>query len=124
MARSQFRSRRKVTGSIYKAFRKKRLSELSGLPALTHIGNKRLKIKRVKGGNIKKSLLSHEEVCVNKGGKVLKLKILSVENNPANVNYTRRNIITKGATVKTDSGSVKITSRPGQTGVLFGVFLE
>jgi small subunit ribosomal protein S8e len=123
MARSQFRSKRKVSGSVYKAFRKKRLSDLAGLPALTHINNQRLKVKRVKGGNSKVSLLSSEFVYVNDKDKVLKLKILNVEENPANVNYTRRNIITKGAIVKTEKGDVKITSRPGQTGTLFGVFI-
>ena len=72
------------------------------------------------GGNSKISLLSHEEVCVNNKDKTIKLKITGVEENPANVNYTRRNIITKGAIVKTDKGNVKITSRPGQTGTLYG----
>jgi hypothetical protein len=51
------------------------------------------------------------------------LLILSVVNNPSNVNYTRRNIITKGCIVKTEKGDVKITSRPGQTGTLQGIFV-
>lgn len=120
MARSQFRSKRSVSGSKYLSFRKKRLSELGSEPTLTQIGKSRLKIKRVRGGNFKKSLLSNEMVNVNDGAKTLKLKIESVVNNPANVNYTRRNIITKGCIVKTEKGDVKITSRPGQNGVLFG----
>ena len=125
MARSQFRSKRKVSGKRYVAFRKKRLSDLAGIPALTHILEKqRIKIKRVMGGNKKQSLLSQDFVIVNKGDKTEKLKIISVEENPANVNYTRRNIITKGAIVKTEKGEVKITSRPGQTGSLFGVFIN
>ncbi len=123
MAQSQFRSRTKVSGKKYISFRKKRLSDLGGLPALTSIAAKRLKIKRVKGANLKQSLLSHEEVCVADNGKTKKMKILSVVNNPANVNYTRRNIITKGCIVKTEKGDVRITSRPGQSGVLQGVFL-
>lgn len=122
MANSQFRSRKKVSGSKYIAFRKKRLSELVGIPALTQIGKFRIKIKRVKGGNIKKQLLSLDNVYVNKEGKIEKLKILSVTENPANVNFSRRNIITKGSIVKTEKGDVKITSRPGQSGSLFGVF--
>jgi small subunit ribosomal protein S8e len=53
-----------------------------------------------------------------------KTKIISVEGNQANPHYVRRNIITKGAVVKTEMGSVRITSRPGQTGFLNGVLLE
>jgi small subunit ribosomal protein S8e len=124
MAQSQFRSKRKVSGKKYVPLRKKRLSELAGIPTLTHIGERKEKIKRVKGGNIKKSLLRTSIVIVNDGGKALKLEIQSVAENPANIHYTRRNIITKGAIVKTEKGDVKITSRPGQTGSLFGVFIK
>ena len=38
--------------------------------------------------------------------------------------YVRRNIITKGAIVKTEAGLVKITSRPGQDGTLNGILVE
>ena len=103
--------------------RKKRLSELGGIVTETLIGKFRIKTKRTMGGNKKMALLSHENVFVNDKGKTLKLKIISVEENPANVNYTRRNIITKGAIVKTEKGNVKITSRPGQNGSLFGVLI-
>ena len=61
---------------------------------------------------------------LQKKEKTTKLKIEAVENNPANKNYTRRNIITKGTIVKTEKGNVRITSRPGQVGLLFGVFLN
>jgi small subunit ribosomal protein S8e len=124
MANSQFRSKKKVSGTKYVAMRKKRLSDLAGLPAFTLIGKERLKLKRVKGANQKKSLLSTEKVNVNENGKTVSLKIVSVENNPANINFTRRNIITKGSIVKTEKGNVKITSRPGQSGALFGILVE
>lgn len=123
MARSQLRSKRKVSGKRYVNIRKKKLNELAGLPALTLIGKDRLKTKRGLGGNTKKSLLSTENVIVDVKGKATKLKILSVVNNPANINYTRRNIITKGCIVKTEKGDVRITSRPGQSGSLFGVLI-
>ena len=123
MARSQLRSRRKVSGRKYVDIRKKKLGELAGLPALTLIGKDRLKVKRVMGGNLKKSLLSTENIIVDIKGKATKLKILSVVTNPANINYTRRNIITKGCIVKTDKGDVRVTSRPGQAGSLFGVLV-
>ena len=123
MAVSQYKSKKSVSGKKYVAFRKTRLGDLGGISTLTHIGKVRLKLKRVKGANLKKSLLSDEFVNVAKDETTSKLKILSVVGNPANVNYTRRNIITKGAIVKTEKGDVKITSRPGQSGTLFGKFL-
>ena len=124
MARSQFRSNRKVSGTKYSDVRKKRAMDMAGIPALTAIGKERLKVKRVRGGNTKKQLLSTQIVYVTIKDKVEKLDILSVENNPANINFTRRNVITKGTIIKTNKGSVKITSRPGQTGSLFGVLVQ
>lgn len=124
MANSNFRSKRLVSGKKYKDFRKKRVSELGGTSALTHIGERKEKMKRVRGANIKKSLLRSDYVIVNNGAKSEKLKIEGVTNNPANIHYSRRNIITKGAIVKTQKGDVKITSRPGQTGALFGIIIS
>ena len=124
MANSQFRSVRKVSGTKYIQFRKKRNSELGRNPALTLIGKLRIKNKRGLGGNLKSQMLSGDEVCVSNKGKTTKLKILNVDKNPANIHYTRRNIITKGSIVKTEKGEVKITSRPGQTGTLFGVLIQ
>ena len=123
MAKSQFRSIKKISGKKYLNLRKKRLCELGREPAFTQIGKKREKNKRVMGGNIKKVLLSTEQVLVSIKDKTEKLNILTVTNNPANVNFTRRNIITKGCIVKTEKGDVKITSRPGQTGLLQGVLI-
>ncbi len=122
MANSQFRSKRQVSGKRYVAVRKTRASDLGRIPALTSLGENKLKIKRVKGGNSKKSLLRVKTVQVFDGKKTISLKVTGVEENPANINFTRRNIITKGAIVKTEKGNVKITSRPGQSGSLFGIF--
>jgi small subunit ribosomal protein S8e len=124
MAKSLFRSVRKVSGGKYTKIRKKRLCDLGGLPALTSIGNERKKYKRTRGGSKKTQKLSTEFVYVNEKKKVSKLKIVAVENNPANINFTRRNIITKGTIVKTEKGLVKITSRPGQVGVVYGIFVS
>jgi len=56
--------------------------------------------------------------------KIRKLKIITVEKNPANPHYVRMNVITKGAIVKTEIGSVRVTSKPGQHGVVNGVLIE
>ena len=49
--------------------------------------------------------------------------ILGVVENTANPNYVRRNIITKGAIVETPEGNAKVTSRPGQDGVINGILI-
>ena len=48
-------------------------------------------------------------------------KIERVIGNPANRHFIRRNILTKGTIIKTDKGKAKITSRPGQDGVINAV---
>ena len=53
----------------------------------------------------------------------VELDILDVVENKANPNFVRRNIITKGAIVETSKGNAKVTSRPGQSGVISGVLL-
>ena len=50
--------------------------------------------------------------------------MVTVVDSPADVNYVRRNILTKGAVVETDAGKVRLTSRPGKDGVLNGTLIE
>jgi len=53
-----------------------------------------------------------------------KVKVLDVVETPENPQYAKFKIISKGTVVKTELGLVKITSRPGQDGVLNGVLVE
>lgn len=57
-------------------------------------------------------------------GQTERLEILDVVENPANIDYNRRGVITKGAIVRTDKGLARIVSRPGQDGVLNAVVYE
>jgi len=125
MARSQERSKRKVSGGRYHSARSKRKYELARFPALTKISDeKRVRTTRTLGGSIKKSLLNVKEINVaDKKGKTKKTELVNVLENPANPNLVRRNIITKGAVVETKLGKVKITSRPGQEGSVNGILL-
>jgi len=126
MAVWQGRSLRKISGGRIRMARKKRRYELGREPVYTHIAAVRRKIVRVRGGNYKVKLLRGDEVNVYnpKSRETKKAKILTVIENPANPHFAQRNIITKGAIVNTTLGRVKITSRPGQHGVLNGVLLE
>ncbi|MEK6904680.1 MAG: 30S ribosomal protein S8e [Nanoarchaeota archaeon] len=125
MALSQLRSRRKVSGGRYRRSFKKKLRELGSLPTLTGIGKKRLREIRVSGGNAKVGLISADVANVYdpKEKKYFKLKIESVVDNLANRNYIKRNVMTKGAVIKTEKGNARITNRPGQEGIINAVLI-
>ncbi|MDO9324888.1 MAG: 30S ribosomal protein S8e, partial [Methanoregula sp.] len=77
------------------------------------------------GGNDKVRALkaSVENVTDPKNGQTKKVKIEKVEENGANPNFVRRNLLTKGAVIKTELGRARIMSRPGQDGVINAVLL-
>ncbi len=54
-------------------------------------------------------------------GKVTKSKILRVKRSPANRDYERRGVITKGAVLETEAGEAVVTSRPTADGVVNAV---
>ncbi len=57
---------------------------------------------------------------VTKDG-VKKTKIKNVTDSPANRNYARQNIISKGTFLDTELGKVKVTNRVGQDGIVNGI---
>ena len=126
MARSQARSRRKYTGKKYKYFRKKRKRELTRPTIDTEIGDYRVKKQRVMGGNTKIKLFSTMFINVTdpNSRKTSKVRIIGFESNAASKDLNRRHILTKGAIVETELGNAKITSRPGQHGVVNGILLS
>jgi len=124
MALWHLRSKKKPTGGFLRKNRKKKRFE-RGLDFLeTKIGKRKSKTERVRGGTQKTRILSVQNVNVAEGGKVRTVKIVSVEENKANPHYVRRNIITKGAILKTEAGLVEVTSKPGQHGILNGKLIE
>ena len=56
--------------------------------------------------------------------KTVKAEILKVESNPSNRDYDRRGVITKGAIIVTKLGKAKITSRPGQEGIINAILIK
>ncbi|MBT5343022.1 30S ribosomal protein S8e [Candidatus Woesearchaeota archaeon] len=125
MARSQLKSKRKVSGGRYKSTQSKKKSELAGFPAMTKLSeNQKVKSVRVIGGNKKLKILANNQINVtDKKGKTSKTEMINVTENFANPNLVRRNILTKGTVVETKLGKVKITSRPGQEGTVNGKLL-
>ncbi len=118
--------KRKPTGGRKRSYREKRRFERGGFPAETVLGEPKTKISRRHGGNIKVRLLASKWVNVSdpSTGKVQKTEIIEVTENPANIDYDRRGVITKGALVETSLGTVRILSRPGQSGVLNGEIVQ
>ena len=115
---------RTPTGAKIKRFRKKRKYEMGGPPASTRLGPRKIKVVRTKGGGRKIKLLSEIYVNLNLGKETKRVRLLGVVENPANRFLTRDNIITKGTIVKTELGLARITSRPGQDGILNAVIVE
>ena len=126
MALWQGRSKRKPSGGMYRPFRKKRKTEIGREVQLATIGKNKTKKVRVRSAHVKIRVLAGEFVNLlnPKTGKVQRTKILNVLENPSNPHYVQRNIITRGAVLKTELGRARVTSRPGQHGVLNAVLME
>jgi small subunit ribosomal protein S8e len=124
MALWQRRSKRSRTGKLLRSSRKKRKRELGRDFIETKIGSEKKKIQRTYGGNRKVKLQKAEyaNVVTKEGTK--RAKILSVAQNEANRHFVRRNIITQGAVIETDLGNARVTSRPGQHGIINAVLME
>ncbi len=125
MALWQGRSKRKPSGGRLRPLRKKRKQEIAREPYLPAVGATTWKTLRVRGGNTKVAILAGNTINVldPKSRTSKRGTIQTVNANPANPNYVQRNILTKGAVVLTDLGRVRITSRPGQDGVLNGILV-
>lgn len=57
-------------------------------------------------------------------GKATRSKILRVKKSPANRDYERRGVITKGAVIETEAGEAVVTSRPTDDGVVNAVLTK
>ncbi len=121
----QGRSSRKMTGGKYRQARRKRRHELGSDPVLTKLGEERKKVERTFGGHQKIKLLSTNIVNMYdpETKTMKKVKIITVKENRADPHFVQRNIINRGAVVLTEAGLVRITSRPGQDGVLNGILI-
>lgn len=115
--------KRKKTGGRKRAFRSKRRHEAGGYPVETRLGETERGLKAGRSGIIKVRLVHQDKVNVSdpSTGRTERLQVLEVVGNPANVDYNRRRVLTKGSIIRTERGLAKIVSRPGQDGVLNAV---
>ncbi len=122
--KDQGRSTRKRTGGRLKHFNKKKRHQLGREPAETTVGETRLQYIDSRGSDKKLRALSTNVAQLSTGGETTEVEIENVLENPSNVNYVRRNIITKGAVIETSEGKARVTSRPGQSGQVNAVAIE
>lgn len=76
---------------------------------------------KTKGGSRKIAAHTVKFANVAQGKQIKKVAILTVFQSPDNRHYARENIITKGCVIETEIGKCRVTSRPGQDGVVNAV---
>ena len=118
------RRKRKRTGGRRVPSSDKQANQRGGEPTETTVGDRRLKTVDTRGNGQKVRALSTDIAQVAVGGETETTEIEDVVENPANVNYVRRNIVTRGAVIETGVGRARVTSRPGQSGQVNAVLIE
>ncbi len=105
--------------------RDKKLAHAGGYPALTVVDEKEdVRVKRTRGGKLKYYLKKAAFINISMpdgSKKRVRIKRVIKGNNP---DFTRQNIITKGAILETEVGKVVVTNRPGQEGLLNGKLIN
>lgn len=110
------RSLRKRTGGRRRPKRDRRKHELGNQPTETTVGDQKLKAVDARGTETKVRAIASDTATVATDDGTVAAEILDVVENPADPNYARRNIITRGAVIETSEGEARVTSRPGQDG--------
>jgi len=122
--RDHGRSLRLRTGGRRRPKRDRRKHELGSEPTETQVGETELKTVDARGGTTKVRAIRSSVASVAADDEVVAAEITDVVENPADPNYARRNIITRGAVIETSEGQAKVTSRPGQDGQINAVLVE
>lgn len=118
--------KKKPSGGRKRAYRRKRKFEQGSSPAETTLGEPKRKNKKGRGRTAKIKILAGKYAIVTnqKSGKTEKAEIMRVVRNPVNIDYDRRGVITKGAVIETSLGLARVTSRPGQDGMINAVLVS
>lgn len=115
--------KRKLSGGKRHAHRDRRAHESDSYSIETTVGEVVKAYKRRRGGQVAVGLRTADSANVYDptSKKVVKTKVLRVKANPANRDYERRGVITRGATIETELGLARVTSRPSADGVINAV---
>ena len=120
----QGRSTRTKTGGRIQSHGNKKKHQLGSSPTETQFDDPRYKTVDARGNTTKIRALATDVANVTEDGETERVEIENVVDNPANPNYARRNIITKGAILETELGFARVTSRPGQTGQVNAITVD
>lgn len=117
---------RKMTGGRKVASRGRRKFEIDRYPNEAIAGNVAIVTRRTRGDNVKAAFKTVEfaNVTDQQAKKTTKSKVLRVIKNPANRDYERRGVVSKGAVIETEAGQARVVSRPGQDGVVNAVLVK
>ena len=117
---------RKASGGRRVAQRARRKFEIDRYPNEATVGPTITITRRSRGNNMKTALKSAETVNVwdPSSKKTTKFAIIRVTKNPANKDYERRGVISKGALVEIEAGTARVISRPGQDGSINAILMK
>jgi small subunit ribosomal protein S8e len=111
---------RKLTGGRKVAMRGRRKFEIDRYPNEAIAGPTQIVARRTRGNNNKFAFKAAEFAnIIDQESKILK-----VTKNPANRDYERRGVISKGAVIEIENGTARVVSRPGQDGVVNAVLVK
>ncbi len=115
-------TKRKSTGGRSRPSRGRRAYERDGYAIEPLVGAIAKRFSRRRGGRMAAGIVLSDIANVSDStGRATKSKILRVKKSPANRDYERRGVITKGAVIETEAGEAVVTSRPTDDGVVNAV---
>lgn len=117
---------RKFTGGRIIPNRTRRKYEIDRYPNEPTVGETKNITRRVRGNNVKVAFKFAEfaNVTDKDTQKTTKVKIIRVTKNPANKDYERRGVVTKGSVLETELGLARVISRPGQNGIVNAIIIK
>ena len=114
--------KRRPTGGRTRPHRGRRAYEKDGYAIEPLVGPATRRFIRRRGGHMTAGAITADFASVTDGsGKAKKSKIVRVKSSPANRDYERRGVITKGAILETEAGEAVVSSRPTADGVVNAV---
>ena len=115
-------AKRRATGGRSRPYRRRRAYERDGYAIEPLVGPSSKRVVRRRGGHRSAGVVSAEYANVSDpSGKATRSKILRVKESPANRDYERRGVITRGAILETEAGEAVVTSRPTAVGAVNAV---
>ena len=115
-------AKRRPTGGRSRPHRGRRAFEADGYAIEPIVGPASRRPIHRRGGHVTSGVITADFANVSDpSGMVVKSKIVRVKKSPANRDYERRGVITRGAVLETEAGEAVVTSRPTADGVVNAV---